>query len=163
MEGRFQIGRLGRPHGLDGSLGLYADEENLLHFEVGAIVFVGDEPYTVRSVGAGKKGPLVSFEEVTHRDRAESIRGSDVFVTEKRVLSDDEFWPEDLIGLEVRPGGGVVTGVEHGPAQDRLVVRRGDDVFEVPFVADLVPVVDIRAGFVEIVDLPGLSSPSDRA
>lgn len=159
--GRFRVGRLGRPHGLDGSLGLYADKDDLLYFDVGATVFVGDETYTVLSLGTGKKGPIVSFEEITDRDSAEAIRGNDVFVIEKRVLSEGEFWPEHLIGLQVRPGGGVVTGVEHGVAQDRLVVRRGDDVFEVPFVADLVPVVDVEAGFVEIIDLPGLSSPSD--
>jgi 16S rRNA processing protein RimM len=160
-SGEVRVGRLGRPHGLDGSLGLYADSGDLLYFEVGATVFVRDLPYTVRAVGTGKRGPLVSFDEVTDREAAEAIRGNYVFATEKRQLSDGEFWPDALIGLEVRPGGGVVTGVEHGVAQDRLVVRRGDDSFEVPFVHDLVPVVDIEAGFVEIVDLPGLSSPSD--
>jgi 16S rRNA processing protein RimM len=153
---------LGRPHGLDGSLGLYIDPDDLVYVEAGATVFVFGNPYTVQAVRQGKKGPLVTFAEVSDRDTAETIRGSDVFATERRELAEGEFWPEDLIGLEVRPGGGVVAAVEHGVAQARLVVSRGDVRFEVPFVSDLVPVVDLAAGFVEVVEIPGLSSPSDR-
>lgn len=161
-ETRVKVGVLGRPHGLDGSLGLYIDQADLVYLEAGATVFVLDDPYTVSAVRSGKKGPLVTFVEVTDRETAESIRGNDVFAAVRRELSEGEFWPEDLIGLEVRPGGGVVTGIEHGAAQARLVVSRGEVSYEVPFVADLVPVVDIDGGFVEIVDLPGLSSLSDR-
>lgn len=157
-----KIGVLGRPHGLDGSLGLYIDPDDLAYVGAGATVFVLDNPYTVRDVRSGKKGPLVTFAEVTDRGTAETIRGNDVFAEGRRELADGEFWPDDLVGLEVRPGGGVVTGVEHGAAQDRLVVRRGDETFEVPFVNDLIPVVDVEAGFIEVVDLPGLSSHSDR-
>jgi ribosomal 30S subunit maturation factor RimM len=43
-----------------------------------------------------------------------------------------------------------------GTAQDRLVVSRDGSEFEVPFVVDLVPVVDLQAGYLEIVELPGL-------
>lgn len=156
-----RVGVLGRPHGLDGSLGIYIDPDDLVYLEVGATVFVADAPYTVSAVRQGKKGPLVTFEGVTDRETAETIRGNDVFAAGRRDLADGEFWPEDLIGLEVRPGGGVVTGVQHGVAQARLVVSRGDETFEVPFVDDLVPVIDVASGFVEIVDLPGLSSQSD--
>ena len=50
----------------------------------------------------------------------------------------------------------------HRGAQDLLVVRTPDgrEVL-VPFVAALVPVVDLDAGVVVVVDLPGLlrSSP----
>jgi 16S rRNA processing protein RimM len=161
-ETRVRVGVLGRPHGLDGSLGLYIDPADLVYVQVGATVVVLDEPYTVRAVRPGTKGPLITFEEVSDRETAETIRGNHVYAAERRALSVDEYWPEDLVGLEVRPGGGVVTAVAHGATQARLVVSRGEETFEVPFVADLVPVVDIAAGFVEVVDLPGLSSPSDR-
>ena len=50
---------------------------------------------------------------------------------------------------------GVVARVDHGPAQDLLVVRpaTGDEVL-VPFVAALVPVVDVPGGRV-VIDPPG--------
>ena len=57
------------------------------------------------------------------------------------------------------PGSGRWSGLS--PASPRTVssfVPESAD-FEVPFVDDLVPVVDIEAGYVEIVDLPGLIEP----
>ena len=55
----------------------------------------------------------------------------------------------------------LVVEVVVGSAQDRLVIERDRGTFEVPFVDDLVPVVDVDGGFVEIVELPGLTEPSD--
>lgn len=152
---------MGRPSGLEGFLGLYAEEPDLPHLSESALVFVGDAPYTVREIRRGKKGPQIAFVEVTDRPGAEEIRGRDVFVSARRELDEDEYWPEDLIGLDVRPAGGSVVAVEHGVGQDRLVIARGDEVFEVPFVPELVPVVDIGGGFVEVVEIEGLSSQPD--
>ncbi|HEX6287211.1 MAG TPA: ribosome maturation factor RimM [Acidimicrobiia bacterium] len=156
------VGRLGRPNGLDGFIGIYVDDEDLVHLQPDSIVHVAGEPHTVRAIRRGKKGHQVAFLEVTSREGAEAIRGSDVSVHERRDLSEGEYWPEDLVGLEVRPGGGVVAGVSHGQAQDRLVVERAGLKFEVPFVDELVPVVDVAEGYVEVVEIEGLSSPSDR-
>ncbi|HZD24181.1 MAG TPA: ribosome maturation factor RimM [Acidimicrobiia bacterium] len=158
---RFKVGRLGRPHGLQGYLGLYVEDEDLVHFQSGSVVYVLNRPYTVRAVRRAKLGHQVAFSEITTRDTAEEIRGKDVFVSARRSLAENEYWPDDLIGLEVRPGGGVVAGVNHGPTQDRLVVARSGTTFEVPFVDELVPVVDVESGYVEIAEIEGLSEPSD--
>ena len=122
---------------------------------------VDGSPRTVRELRRGKKGPQVAFEDVIDRPAAELLRGREVFVDERRTLGEGEFWPGDLVGLEVRPGGGAVVEVAHGPAQDRLVIERDATRFEVPFVSELVPVVDLDAGFVEVVEIEGLSSPTD--
>lgn len=159
-EGRHPIGRLGRPHGLDGFLGLYIDPEDVTLLEPGRTVLVDDRLLTVASTRRGDKGYQVAFTEVTDRSSAEQIRGGTVYVTERRRLGEDEFWPDELIGLEVRPGGGRVVGVAHGPSQARLVVERHGVQYEVPFVSELVPVVDIEEGYVEVGDLPGLTEQS---
>ncbi len=153
------MGRLGRPNGLDGFIGIYIETEDLVHLEPGSTVHVGDRPHTVRALRRGKKGWQVAFSEITDRDGAEAIRGSNVYVSERRSLQPNEYWPDQLIGLEVRPGGGRVAAVSHGAAQDRLVIARGESNFEVPFVDELVPVVDLAGGYVEIVEIDGLSSP----
>jgi len=157
-----RVGRLGRPNGLSGFLGLYVEDEDLISFAPGSIVFVGDRPLTVRELRRGKKGHEVAFEGISDREGAEMLRANDVLVHERRELDDNEFWPEDLIGLSVRPGGGEVIAVAHGSAQDRLVIERDDDRFEVPFVQALVPIVDLEQGYVEIREIDGLSSPLDR-
>jgi 16S rRNA processing protein RimM len=80
-----------------------------------------------------------------------------VYAARRRQLNEGEFWPQDLIGLEVRPGGGEVVAVTHGAAQDRLIIQRDELRFEVPFVEELVPIVDLGEGFVEVVEVEGLS------
>ncbi len=155
-----RAGRLGRPHGLNGFLGLYVDPEDLVHFETGSTVYIKDTPYIVRTIRRADKGHQVVFENVASREEADAIRNEDVFVFDRRTLKEHEFWPDDLVGLEVRPGGGKVVAVNHGPAQDRLVIERDGVRFEVPFVDALVPVVDVDGGFVETAEIEGLTEPS---
>lgn len=124
-------------------------------------MYVDDEPHRVRAIRKADRGYHVAFEGVPDRTAAESIRNLDITVPARRELSEDEFWPEDLIGLEVRPNGGSIAEVVFGPSQARLVIERGDSRFEVPFVEDLVPVVDVESGFVEVVEIEGLSPPAD--
>lgn len=122
---------------------------------------MGDQHHVVEATRRTDKGHQIQFAGVTDRAGAEAIRGKAVSVAERRALAADEFWPENLIGLEVRPGGGEIVDVAHGPAQARLVVERAGERFEVPFVTELVPVVDPEAGYVEITEIPGLIAPSD--
>ena len=154
---RALAGRLGRPVGLKGHLGLYVDPDDLVYFSPGSVVYVEGEPLVVRATRRGKRGHEVAFEEIVDRTGAEAIRNKDVFTGTRRSLDEGEFWRDQLVGLEVRPGGGRVVGVEHGPTQDRLVIERESARFEVPFVHELVPVVDLDAGFVEIQEIEGLN------
>jgi len=117
----------------------------------------------VRAVRRVDKGFQIAFEGINDRERAEGLRGGEVFVEGRRALEEGEFWPEDLVGLEARTIDGdrlgVVVGVVAGLAQDRLVVDGEGSTFEVPFVDDLVPVVDLDKRYVEIVPVPGLTEP----
>lgn len=142
---------------MKGFLGLYVEPEDLVYFSRGSVVYVDGERLVVRAIRRGARGQEVAFEEILDRDGAEMIRNKDVFAGARRALTDGEFWPEQLVGLEVRPAGGRVVGVEHGPAQDRLVIERRSVRFEIPFVDELVPVVDLDAGFVEIEEIEGLT------
>jgi len=76
----------------------------------------------------------------------------------------EEFYDHQLIGLEaVDLGGkplGTVSRVVHGGAQDLLQIRTPDRREAlVPFVAALVPEVDVAGGRVVIADRPGLVTP----
>lgn len=159
------VGRLGRPHGLDGFLGLYIDEDDAASVEPGSTVFLGDQPHLVRALRRADRGYQVAFEDVFDRPTAELLRGLDVSVESRRELGDGEYWPGDLVGLNVydQEGAslGTVADVLFGAAQERLLVEAGDGSrFEVPFVHDLVPVVDLAGGRIEIVSIPGLTEPS---
>ena len=73
---------------------------------------------------------------------------------------DDEYYDRQLVGLEAVLADGTVVGlvsqVVHMPAQDVLAIATTSGERLVPFVSELVPSVDLAAGRVELVDLPGL-------
>ena len=83
---------------------------------------------------------------------------------DERPEDPDEFYDRELIGLKVRTtegdNAGEVTDVVHLPSQDLLEVRRpaGNAVL-VPLVEELVPSIDLDAGYVVVADRPGLLDP----
>ncbi|MGF1616639.1 MAG: ribosome maturation factor RimM [Acidimicrobiia bacterium] len=163
-EPRFVVGRLGRPHGLDGHIGLYVDEDDLVHFEPGKSIFVEDRQFEVASIRRADRGHHLKLVGINTRVAAEAIRGNNVIATERRELGAEEYWPDELIGLEVRDDAGNRVGdvadLVTGGAQDRLVVDAAGGRFEVPFVAALVQQVDVAGGFVVIAPIEGLIEPS---
>ena len=144
---RIAVGRIGKPHGLHGEITVLPDTDDLDRFAVGSS-FVTDTGRTlvIASVKPYRdKGLLLHFEGVRSRIEAENLRGIllTVDADTRRDLEEDEFWPDDLTGLDaVAPDGsalGVVDRIEFGPGQDRLVVKTplGVEV-EVPFVSAIV-------------------------
>lgn len=108
---------------------------------------------------------VVKFAEVSNRDEAEALRGSQLLVKEgdRPRLEDDEFHVPDLLGLAVFDQAsqtliGTVTDV----------IPAGNDLLEVtlvgelpttvlvPFVIAIVPVVDLDQRRIEITPPAGL-------
>lgn len=157
------VGRIGRPHGLQGYVAVHPDTDNPDRFAPGSGVTSGSgRSLTVERSQWRADSLLVRFTEVQDRTAAEALTGEFLFIeeAERRRLADDEYWPDDLIGLEVESAGGDVAGtvedVIEGSAQYRLVVRGEVGVFEVPFVAALVPDVDLERRRIVLADIPGL-------
>jgi 16S rRNA processing protein RimM len=130
---------------------------------VGA-VFLTDEqdPRTlsIADVGGVKDDLRIRFAEINDRDSADLLKGVQITTDagQRRVLADDEWWPEDLVGCQIVDINdveiGVVREVIIATAQDRLVVENLDGVIgEIPFVDALVPTVDIANDRI-VVDLP---------
>ena len=73
---------------------------------------------------------------------------------------EDAWYPHQLKGLKaLTPKGeelGTVSGVRFGSAQDLLLVRTPEGTVMVPFVAQIVPEVDLESGVVTIDAPPGL-------
>ena len=175
------VGRIGKAHGIKGevSVELRTDEPDR-RFTDGAVLATrsaqGATPagvarppvLTVRSTRWHQSRLLVTFEEVPDRTAAEAVRGLLLAVDVDAGESPEdpeEFYDHQLVGLRaVTPDGatvGEVVEVVHGSAQDLLSLR-ADDGREilVPFVAQLVPEVDVPGGRVVVHDLPGLLTPA---
>jgi 16S rRNA processing protein RimM len=161
------VGTVGKPHGLNGTVVIHPETDNPERFERGQQVRDDHTGrlLTVERCQSSQAVLLVSFAEVTDRDGAEALRGATLSIDslERRILSADEFWPEDLIGLEARdPAGtviGSVTAVDADSPQSRLTIAtpRGD--FIVPLVNALVPEVNLAGGYLVVQPIEGLLEP----
>jgi 16S rRNA processing protein RimM len=158
------VGYVRRAHGIHGDVvvrGLVADA--LERFAVGRDLTPATAPVdSLRIVSQRMNGSdyLLHLEGVDSRDAAEALVGTQFVIerSQRRELDGDEWWVEDLVGCDVIDvegrAVGRVTDVAVGAAQDRLVVETIEGKrAEVPFVAPLVPRVDMESRRIT-VDLP---------
>ena len=156
------VGRLGRPHGVRGEVTVEVRTDVPGERFVPGARF-GTDPdrgtLTLASARRHNDRLLLTFTELGDRAAAEDVRDV-LLVADVEESEEPDAWPTAvLVGLRaVTVAGreaGVVVGVEHGPAQDLLVVREpSGNVARVPFVAALVPEVDVSGGRV-VLDPPG--------
>lgn len=161
------VGRVGKPHGVRGEVTVdVRTDEPELRFAPGAVLRTPSGTLTVDSTRWHQGTLLVRFAELDDRNAAEAARGVvlSLEVAADEVPEDpDEYYDHQLVGLAARDLDGThlgeVSAVVHG-AQDLLRIRTPDgrDAL-VPFVAALVPEVDLAAGHVVVADRPGLVTP----
>lgn len=162
------VGRVVRPHGIRGELVVEVlTDSPELRFAPGSVLgvqrrgVVRAQNLTVTAARQHAGRLLVRAEGVEGRDAAEELRGvlltvrSDVL---EPIDDPDEFHDHELTGLRVELVSGDEVGevreVLHTPAGELLAVRTADgrEVL-VPFVAEIVPEVDLAAGRL-VVDPP---------
>ncbi len=160
-----QVARIGKPHGIRGevTVQLFTDapEER---FEPGAVFRVepaAQGPLTIASARWNKEILVLGFEEVPDRNAAELLRGAKLFIESEETDDDDDAWYEhELVGLEARVGDeviGKVSALRTMTVQDLLIIERPDgEEILVPFVEEIVPDVDVEAGFVVLTPPEGL-------
>lgn len=142
-------GRIGRPHGLDGSVHVLDPVPALLGD--GATVLLGGEPRRIIRRAGTDDRPILRLEGCTTREAAEALRGAalEVARADAPPLAEDEWWAEDLVGLRVLDGDREIGRV------DRLRALPSCEVLEVgrlmiPLVRDAVLAVDLERGVVEV-------------
>ncbi|GAA4619453.1 ribosome maturation factor RimM [Saccharopolyspora hordei] len=162
------VGRVVRPHGVRGELVVEVlTDSPELRFAPGSVLGTqlrGKDRGQELTVAAARPHAgrlLLRVEGVDSRDAAEELRGVLLTVTTDALEpteDPDEFHDHELIGLRaVQVSGdevGEVRDVVHTPAGELLAVRtaEGREVL-VPFVADIVPEVDVSAGTL-VIDPP---------
>ena len=156
------VGRIGPPHGLDGTVYVQPDTDDPHRFAPGSRLIVAGRQMSVQKTRPHPDRLLVKFAGISDRVSAQKLRGLEVFIEEhqRRTLDSQEFWPDQLEGLEARtPSGevvGRVTEVECAAVQHRLVIETESGLRQVPFVDELVPSVNLEEGYLTLADIPGL-------
>jgi 16S rRNA processing protein RimM len=150
-----RAGRVGRPHGLDGSFHVNDPVAELLDEGV-TVRAAGRERAIIRRAGMAAR-PIVRLEGCTDRVGAEALRGEELLVARERVpeLEQDEWWATDLEGCTVHDGEvvlGTVRRLLGLPSCEVLEVARpggGADLL-VPLVTDAVRNVDIEGRTIDV-------------
>jgi 16S rRNA processing protein RimM len=151
---RVLVGRVGRPHGLDGSFVVEHASEDPKRFAEGAVLLAGGEPAkVVASKRAGQGRLVVKLDRRVERGTALEVPRTALPEPEA-----GEWYVFQLVGLEVEEDGGRQLGrvadVEPWPANDVLVLEGGAML---PLVDACVLEVDLDAG--RILVAPGFADP----
>jgi 16S rRNA processing protein RimM len=145
------VGRVGRPHGLDGSVVVERPSENAELFEPGATLYADGNPATV-------SGHKRSGGRLVIRLDPPAPRGAELAVPRSALPEPepDSYYVFQLRGLEVVEEGGrrlgVVKEVNSGVANDVLELDTG---FALPMHEQCVREIDLKAG--TIVVAPGFA------
>ena len=147
-------GRVGRPHGLDGSFHVTRPNAQLL--DAAASVLVDDRELEITRQAGTQRSPILRVAGHDDRAAAESLRGKDLLVPRALApeLGPDEWWAEDLAGCAVHDGDrevGTVRRMLELPSCEVLEVERpgGGDLL-VPLVTDAVREVDLDRRAIDI-------------
>jgi 16S rRNA processing protein RimM len=151
---RVQVGRVGKPHGLEGAFVVEEASDDPDRFAEGSSLLVDGEPaQIVESKRAGGR-PVIRLDREVSRGAPIEVERSDLPEPEE-----NEYYAFQLVGLEVEEAGGRNLGrvreVSSGPANDVLELDTG---LALPLVDACVQKVDLDAG--RILVKPGFSADS---
>ncbi|HVS85493.1 MAG TPA: ribosome maturation factor RimM [Gaiellaceae bacterium] len=140
---RVAVGRVGKPHGLDGSFFVEGPSERADVFASGAVLWVGGEPAKVVAARRGSQGrPVIRLDRRVERGAVLEVPRDSL-----PELEDGEFYAFQLVGLAVEEEGGralgQVTAVLDYPANDVLELDSG---LSLPLVEACVRQVDVAGG-----------------
>ena len=150
-----EAGRVGRPHGLDGSFHVTRPEARLL--TQGAEILVDGSPALIERRAGTDAKPIVRLAGHAGIAAAEALRGAQLAIPAAAApaLPAGEYWAHELEGCTVTDGDRVVGTVRRLvplPSCEALEVARadgGDDLL-VPLVRDAVRAVDVAARRVDV-------------
>lgn len=168
---RLQVGRIGRAHGILGeaTIEVRTDEPDK-RFAIGARVDTDEHgALTIRSGRVHNGILLLAFEGIVDRNGIEALRDTllyaDVDIDEASG-DEDDYHVQQLIGCTalLQDGSelGRVTDILNLPGQDVVVISAASGEVMIPFVRQLVPMVDIAARQLTVIP-PNVSGVVDEA
>ena len=151
---KLNVGRIGKAHGILGeaTIEVRTDEaEN--RFAIGAVLETDSHgELTVVSARVHNGILLLGFQGIEDRNSIEALRNELIYAEVDIAapgIDEDDYHVLQLVGctayLVDGDEFGVVTDVLNLPGQDVLAIKSADGEVLIPFVRQLVPVVDIKA------------------
>ena len=138
-----KIGTVSKPQGIKGEIKLNLEIEKERIVDLTSI-YLNMHKYEVENVFDRLNGIFVKLKGVDTRTDAENLRNYDVYVEEKqlKVLNDNEFYFEDLIGASVKDceSGefiGEILDIDQFGSADVIYILENNVEYSLPFVNDI--------------------------
>ena len=151
---KLNVGRIGKAHGILGEATIEVrTDEAEDRFAIGAILETDNHGnLTVASARVHNGILLLGFEGIEDRNAIEALRNELLYADvdiQAPGIDEDDYHVLQLIGctayLVDGDEFGIVTDVLNLPGQDVLAIKSAEGEVLIPFVHQLVPVVDIKA------------------
>ena len=164
---KLNVGRIGKAHGILGEATIEVrTDEAEDRFAIGAVLETESHGLiTVASARVHNGILLLSFEGIEDRNAIEELR-KELLYTEVDIdapgIDEDDYHVLQLVGCQTflidGDEFGIVTDVLNLPGQDVLAIKSADGEVLIPFVRQLVPVVDIKARRMTVIppDIEGV-------
>ena len=136
------VGRVGKPHGLDGSFAVENPSDEPARFAVDALLWIDGEPARVVSSKRARGLPVIRLDRPARR-------GAELAVPAETLPAPAEgtYYAFQLVGLPVEEEGGrslgQVVDVTSGVANDVLELDSGETL---PMHEDCIREIDLAAG-----------------
>ena len=151
---KLNVGRIGKAHGILGEATIEVrTDEAEDRFAIGAVLETDSHgELTVVSARVHNGILLLGFQGIEDRNSIEALR-NELLYAEVDIaapgIDEDDYHVLQLVGctayLVDGDEFGVVTDVLNLPGQDVLAIKSADGEVLIPFVRQLVPVVDVKA------------------
>ncbi len=169
-KGMVQVGRVARPHGMEGKIRVKThsgDPSALLQVRtvrLSAACAIGEErvrDFWVRAARPQGGFAVFSLEGIDSPESAAGWSGAIVSVPRGELppTAEGEYYWVDLIGCEAVDASGKrlgeVAALEEGPAHDWLVIRREEGESLLPMVSAFIREVDVPGGRIVVIPPEG--------
>ena len=145
---RIAIGKVGRPHGIDGAFFVEQPSEDKRWWKTGARFLAGGTPVEVVAHRTSSGRPVIKVEPPVDRGVLIEVERGDLPAT-----GEDEYYAFELVGLEVVEETGralgTVEAVTPGVANDVLELDSG---VLLPMVEDCIRRIDVTGGKIEVAE-----------
>ena len=170
MNSYISVAKILNFHGIKGEakLGFSKGREKQISMLKKVFILINGDyaEYNVTSVRFHKKFAIVKFKELNTVNDVEALKGLDILLPKDEVennLDNDEYLVSDLLDMDVYDDDGCLIGkisqVGENLANNIFSVKDNNGKEHlVPFVKDLVPVVDLKQKRVVIKNIEGLIS-----
>ncbi len=164
MNELISIGKIINFHGILGEAKVgYSDPKRI---ENAKKVIVKNIPLNIEKIRFHKNFAIVKFKEISDINELLNFKGENIYLAKEEVknqLEEEEYLIGDLVGLNVFDDKddfiGIVDSIAKSTGNDILSVKPENEKYGnilIPFVKELVPIVDIKGKKIVIKPIKGL-------